>query len=180
VPGQRSIQLYTNLIQHDAAINPGNSGGPLFNLQGEVIGVNTLGIPADASGQPVQGLFFAIPASVVEKVTQQLIENGEVIYPFFGVSTQSITPAIAAQANLTVTQGEYVVEVSAGGPAQEAGVQEGDIILSINGQVINEANSFAEVLFSHAPGEEIAVEVVRGGETITIELTLGERPSTAP
>src|SRR5262249_45944398 len=85
-----SASNYTNLIQHDAAINPGNSGGPLFNMSGEVVGVNTLGIPS-VNGQPIQGLFFAIPSNSVKKISQLLIKNGSVVYPYFGVGSVTVT-----------------------------------------------------------------------------------------
>jgi len=169
-------QIYTNLIQHDAAINPGNSGGPLFDLNGDVIGVNTLGIPTE-QGQPVQGLFFAIPSNTVKQITQQLIAHGKVTYPFFGVSTQTVTADAAAQAGLSVDHGEYVVQVSSGGPAEKAGVQQGDVILSIDGQTIDAQHSFAEVLFTHKPGDVISVDLQRGDKKITVKLTLGERPA---
>ena len=172
-------QIYTNLIQHDAAINPGNSGGPLFNLQGQVIGVNTLGIPVDNSGQPVQGLFFAIPSNTVQQITQKLIANGKVVYPFFGVSTQTVTATAAAQAGLSVDHGEYVVQVTQGGPAEAAGVKEGDVILSIDGQSIDAQHSFVDLLFSHQPGDVVSVKIQRGSKEMTIKLTLGERPASS-
>ncbi len=81
---------YNNLIQHDASINPGNSGGPLFNMQGEVIGVNTLGIPAQ-NGQSVQGLFFALPGNHVQSIISRLIADGQVVYPFFGITFRTVT-----------------------------------------------------------------------------------------
>ena len=171
-------QVYTNLIQHDAAINPGNSGGPLFNMSGEVIGVNTLGIPAE-NGQPVQGLFFAIPANQVRQITDQLIANGSVVYPFMGVSTVPVTPDVEAQAELSVDSGVYVGEVSEGGPAAAGGIQVGDVILAVDGQQIDQNNSFTEILFAHQPGDTVEVTIQRGDEQQTVEVTLGERPSNA-
>jgi 2-alkenal reductase len=171
-------QLYNNLIQHDAAINPGNSGGPLFDLNGDVVGVNTLGIPTDQNGQPVQGLFFAIPSNTVKQITGELIANGKVSYPFMGVTTQTVTADAAAQAGLPVDHGEYVVSVSSGSPAETAGIQQGDIILSINGQEINADHSFEEVLFQHKPGDTVTVVVQRGSGQQTLKVKLGERPSS--
>ena len=171
-------QLYTNLIQHDAAINPGNSGGPLFDLNGDVIGVNTLGIPTDQNGQPVQGLFFAIPSNTVKTITTQLIAKGKVIYPYLGVSTQTVTADAAAQAGLPVDHGEYVVSVGAGTPAEKAGIQQGDIILSIDGTEINAQNSFEQLLFQHKPGDSVTLVIQRGNAQKTIKVTLGERPSS--
>ncbi len=171
------VQTYDNLIQHDAAINPGNSGGPLFNLDGEVVGVNTLGIPAQ-NGQPVQGLFFAIPSNSVEQITNQIIESGSIAYPYMGVSTVTITPDIAAQNGLPVEYGSYVGAVEPNGPAETAGIQEGDIILGINDQQIGEDLSFNQILFSFQPGDVVQVSIQRGEEQMSVEVTLGERPAS--
>jgi 2-alkenal reductase len=171
--GQGSV--YTNLIQHDAAINPGNSGGPLFNLAGEVVGVNTLGLTDTGDGRIAQGLFFAVPASTVEEVATQLIEEGEVEYPLFGVTTFPITFDIAAQNDLPVDYGVYVDDVSEDSGADDAGIRVGDIILAIEGQAIDQNNPFVEVLFAHEPGETVEVTVQRGDDEITVEVTLGER-----
>ncbi|MEA2598403.1 MAG: 2-alkenal reductase [Thermomicrobiales bacterium] len=166
---------YTNLIQHDAAINPGNSGGPLFNLSGEVVGVNTLGIPSQG-GQPVQGLFFAIPSNTVKEISQILMDEGRVTYPFFGIGYTPVTLQVAAQENLEVDHGVLVTEISPGGPAEDAGVQVADVILSIDGQVIDAQNSFSEVLFSHKPGETVEAAIQRGNDEMTVQVTLAERP----
>jgi S1-C subfamily serine protease len=167
---------YTNLIQHDAAINPGNSGGPLFNLSGEVVGVNTLGIPTDDQGQPVQGLFFAIPSNTVSRITRILMSDGAVTYPFFGIKYTPVTPQVAAQEELSVDTGVLVTEVSAGGPAETAGVQAGDVVLAIDGQNIDEQNAFSEVLFSHKPGDMVEAAIQRGDQQMTVQVTLGTRP----
>jgi 2-alkenal reductase len=165
---------YTNLIQHDAAINSGNSGGPLFNFDGEVIGVNTLGIPSQG-GQVVQGIFFAVPASTVQEITSQIIETGEVIYPFFGISFQTITWQSAAQADLPVDNGVVVLEITANSPAAAAGLQPGDIILGLDGVQIDQRNSFSDVLFQFEPGEEIEVTFLREGQELTTTLVLADR-----
>jgi 2-alkenal reductase len=168
-------QLYTNLIQHDAAISPGNSGGPLFNLAGEVVGVNTLGLTDTGDGRIAQGLFFAIPSSTVARISSRLIEDGEVVYPFFGVGTIPITFDIAAQNDLPVDYGVYVEDVTEDSGAAEAGIRQGDIILSIDGQRIDQDNPFVEVLFNHEPGDTVEVEVQRGSRTVTVDVELGER-----
>ncbi|HKG25896.1 MAG TPA: trypsin-like peptidase domain-containing protein [Thermomicrobiales bacterium] len=171
-----SAANYRNLIQHDAAINPGNSGGPLFNMAGEVVGVNTLGIPSE-NGQPVQGLFFAIPSNTVKKITQLLMQDGRVVYPFFGISYEPVTLQIASQYGLNVDHGVLVTSVSEGGPAEQAGVQEGDVVLSLDGQEINAQDSFADLLFEHKPGDTVQAEIQRGDQQTTVQVTLGERPS---
>ncbi len=169
--------FYTNLIQHDAAINPGNSGGPLFNLAGEVIGVNTLGIPAE-NGQPVQGLFFAIPSNTVKEIAAKLIENGEVVYPYLGIANAvEINEQIASENDLPVDYGVYVGDVAAGGPAAEAGLQPGDIILALDDVEINVQNTLTEVLFAHEPGDTVTARVQREDEELSVEITLGERPN---
>jgi 2-alkenal reductase len=165
---------YTNLIQHDAAINPGNSGGPLLDLHGNVVGVNTLGIPEE-QGNPVQGLFFAIPSNTVKTIAQRLIDEGSIAYPFMGVGITPVTPELVAQFNLPVNQGAIVTSVSAGSPAAEAGIREGDIITAIDDQAIDENTSFTEALFTHNPGDEVRVTVNRNGDERTFTVTLGTR-----
>ncbi len=172
-PGNTGSQLYTNLIQHDAAINPGNSGGPLFNLSGEVIGVNTLGIPA-VQGQPIQGLFFAIPSNEVNRVTQEIIAEGQVTYPYLGVNVVSLSPGLAAQADLSVDYGGYITNVVAGDPAAEAGIEPDDIIIAINGTPIDATNTFTETLYAQEPGATVMITVLRDGDEQEIEVTLGE------
>jgi 2-alkenal reductase len=172
--GNQGPQVYTNLIQHDAAINAGNSGGPLLNMQGEVIGVNTLGIPSE-NGQPVQGLFFAIPSNEVKEITSELIENGKVVYPFVGVSYLPITPTAAAQAGLDVDYGIYVAEVEPGSPADDAGIKADDVILEIGGTKIDATNTFPVLLFQHKPGDEVEMVIHRNGKDSTVTVTLGER-----
>ncbi len=167
---------YSNLIQHNAAINPGNSGGPLFNFTGEVIGVNTLGIPETNQGIPAQGLFFAIPSNTVANITEQLITQGRVAYPAIGVELVPITEELTSQYGLPVDHGVYVQRVVPGGPAAQAGVREGDFILAINDQRIDEENSFSERLFEHMPGDTVDMSVRRGGEELSLPVTLGERP----
>lgn len=169
---------YNNLIQHDAAINPGNSGGPLYNLQGQVIGVNTLGV-SEENGQSIQGLFFALPGNQVQNIARRLIADGRVVYPFFGITYQTINWQIAAQANLPVDNGVYISEVSPGGPAEDAGFQVGDIVTAIDGVAVDQQNAFAEVLFLHQPGDTVSVDVLRGDESLSLQLTLIERPVDA-
>jgi 2-alkenal reductase len=170
----RCSGIYTNLIQHDAAINPGNSGGPLFNAAGEVVGVNTLGIP-DA-----QGLFFAVPASTVREITTEIIEDGQVDYPLFGVTGGAVTEDVAAAEDLPVDYGQFVQEVEPDGPAAEAGIETGDIVLTIDGQRIDQRNPFTEALFAHEPGETVEVTVRRGDEEFAAQVTLDRREQLLP
>jgi len=167
---------YNNLIQHDAAINPGNSGGPLVNFRGEVIGVNTLGLSVNEQGQPIQGLFFAIPSNSVKQVADALIADGEVAYPFVGISFQNNSPAIAAQADLETDQGVFVIEVREGSPADDASIEVGDVILQVGDFELNAQTTFSEALFNYAPGDTVELTILRGNETLTEEITLEERP----
>ena len=166
--------IYTDLIQHDAAINPGNSGGPLFDLAGRVVGVNTLGIP-QSGVTPVQGLFFAIPANHVADIASQLIETGQVSYPYIGIEYQAISPDLAAQNDLPVDYGAYVLATVQGGPAEQAGIERGDIILGIGDQRIQGQTTFTEALFAQSPGDTVTVTVLRGNEELQFEVTLAGR-----
>jgi len=179
LPNSGSQAVYTNLIQHDAPINPGNSGGPLVDLAGQVVGVNTIGIPQAEPGVPAQGLFFAIPSNTVKKITDQLIATGKVVYPFLGIQNpQPIDPSIAAQNNLPVDHGVYVGGVTSGGPADQAGIQAGDIITAINGKAIDEQHPLEDFLFDQKPGNKVQLTVQRGSSQKTITVTLGTRPSS--
>jgi 2-alkenal reductase len=167
-------QDYSNLIQHDAAINSGNSGGPLFNMQGEVIGVNTLGISEQTSGQSVQGIFFAIPSNTVEGVVNQLIETGSITRGYLGVTYYELFPEFSAQYELPVEFGALVSEVAAGSPASEAGIQPEDIIVAVNGTDVSAENPFSVLMNPVEPNEQVTLTVLRGGETQEISVTLGE------
>lgn len=170
-------QNYADLVQHDAAINPGNSGGPLFNMAGEVIGVNTLGLPTDPSGLPLQGLFFAVPGNLVSDVAQQLIESGSISAPYIGVQSASIDPAVAAANDLPVDQGNYVDQVEGGSPADDAGLEQGDIITAVDGTEITLERTLPNILLDYQPGDEIELAILRDGDEQTVALTLGEAPA---
>jgi len=176
--GNNFCQTYANLIQHDAAINPGNSGGPLFNMRGEVIGVNTLGLPTGDGGTPLQGLFFAVPASTVITAAEQLIANGTISAPYIGVMSEDINPGIAEANNLPVDFGNLVVEVSPNSPADEAGLQPEDIITAIGGTQISQEQSLGSIIVEeHQPGDTVQLTIVRNGEEQTVDLTIGEAPA---
>ena len=167
LPGE---PFYTNLVQHDAAINPGNSGGPLVDYAGEVVGVNTLGIPE------AQGLFFAIPSNTVRRIVERLVAEGRVAYPYLGVETRSVTPELATREDLAVENGALVVAVTPGGPAATAGVRAGDVIVAIVGEAIDERTPLVEALFAHRPGETVTVTLARDGQEREVQVTLAERP----
>lgn len=164
------------LIQTDAAINQGNSGGPLVNALGQVIGINTAIVRGSGMGGPVaEGLGFAIPSNVVEEVTQQLIEHGHVRRPYLGVEWVPITPRVASAYNLPVQFGAYVQDVQPGSPADTGGLQQGDILTTIDDQAIDEDNNLVTILMRFDPGESVQITVVREQEEVTLNVTLGTR-----
>ncbi len=173
---RRGYQM-EDLIQTDAAINQGNSGGPLVNLAGQVIGINTL-IVRGGSGAVAEGLGFAIPSNTARAVVEQLIERGYVARPYLGIRWQWITPDMAARYDLPVEYGVFLSEVVPGGPADRAGLQRGDILTAIDGQEIDPEHPFINLLFHHAPGDEVTFSLVRGREKLERRVTLGERPSS--
>lgn len=162
------------LIQTDAAINQGNSGGPLVNLAGEVVGINTLIVRSSQSGTVAEGLGFSIPANTVRAVAEQIIEKGYFSRPYLGAQVQQITPAIAARYRLAVEWGSYITAVGSASPAADAGLQEGDIITRIGGTSLDESHSYINTLYSFQAGEQVDIEFYRGGQTLTVQVTLGE------
>jgi len=176
--GNNFCQTYADLIQHDAAINPGNSGGPLFNMAGEVIGVNTLGLPTGNGGTPLQGLFFAVPSSTVITAAEQLIANGTISAPYIGVRTEDINAAVAEANNLPVEFGNLVVEVSPDSPADRAGLQPEDIITAVDGTAITQEQSLGGLIIDqYQPGDTVQLTIIRDGDEQTVDLTIGEAPA---
>jgi 2-alkenal reductase len=163
-----------DLIQTDAAINQGNSGGPLVNLQGQVVGINTLVVRSSDSGAIAEGLGFAVPVNTARAVAEQIMQKGYFSRPYLGIRWQSITPSIAAWYRLPVEWGVYVVEVIPGSPAERAGIQAGDIVTRIGEASIGEENSYVNSLFQHQPGDRVEVEVVRGNQAVQLQVTLGD------
>jgi len=162
------------LIQTDAAINHGNSGGPLVNLAGEVVGINTLVVRNTNSGDVAEGLGFAIPVNTAQEVAQQIIEKGYFARPYMGINFQPINPDIASRYDLPAQWGVYITKVAENSPASKAGLQEGDIIIKIGDVSLDESNSYVNALFEFKPGDQVALDVVRGNETIQVQVTLGE------
>jgi 2-alkenal reductase len=174
---QGNCQNYSNLIQHDAAINPGNSGGPLFNVQGEVIGVNTLGLPISQDGTPLQGLFFAVPSNLVKVIAEQLIQDGRISAPYLGIGNVVIDPGLAAANDLENVDGAiYVQSVAPDSPAEEAGLREGDIILAVDDKPITMQEGLPNILLDYAPGDTVELTILRDGDEETVDLTFGNIP----
>lgn len=161
------------LIQTDAAINHGNSGGPLVNLAGEVIGINTL-IVRNNNGDVAEGLGFAVPVNTARAVAEQIMQKGYFSRPNLGVDGQQVTPDIAARYNLAVQWGIYVTRVEADSPAAQAGLQPNDIITKIGDVALDETHSYINTLFLYKPGDQVTVEVSRGGQLVQLQVTLGE------
>jgi len=163
---------YDAFLQTDASINSGNSGGPLFNTSGEVIGVNTA-IFSPGGGNV--GIGFAVPSSIAENVVQQLIDTGDVQRGFIGVTLQAINDSLARALNLEGTDGAIVTSVEPEAPAEAAGIREGDVILSIDGQTTEDPRQISRAVADIAPGTDVPVTVFRDGERIEVTLTLAER-----
>ncbi|NMG38993.1 Do family serine endopeptidase [Chelativorans sp. ZYF759] len=165
--------LYDDFIQIDAAVNRGNSGGPAFNLNGEVVGVNTA-IFSPSGGNV--GIAFAIPASLAGDVVTNLIERGQVMRGWLGVQIQQVTDDIADSVGLGAAGGALVTEAQADGPAREAGVRAGDIITAVDGRNVDSPRSLARVIGSIAPGTAVDVTLWRNGAEEVVSVDLGELP----
>jgi 2-alkenal reductase len=171
--------LMEDLIQTDAAINHGNSGGPLVNLAGQVIGLNTLVVRGGGfTGDQAEGLGFAVGSNTVRAVSDQIVQQGYVSRPYLGVQWEPITPAVASQNNLGAEWGIYVTGLADNGPAGLAGVQVGDIITAVGEVTLDESHPFINTLLEHQPGQQVPLTVLREGQTITVPVTLGERPQS--
>ncbi|MEL6323062.1 MAG: Do family serine endopeptidase [Pseudomonadota bacterium] len=165
---------YTDFLQIDASINRGNSGGPTFNLEGEVIGVNTL-ILSPTGGSV--GIGLAVPAELAIQVTNALMRDGRVSRGWLGVSIQDFTPEFAESLDLDDVQGGLVADVVRGGPAESAGIERGDVILEINGQKVYDATSVTRRVGGLIAGSENRFVVLRDGAREIVNVKVGERPS---
>ena len=166
----------TNLIQTDAAISPGNSGGALADRSGEVVGINVAYLPQTQSGQPVEGIGFAIPAATATSVADQLIANGKAVHPYLGISNfQDVTPQMAQQFGIKAKSG-VIVQVRQGGPAAQAGLKTRDVVTSIGSKKIKDSGDLISALRDHKPGDTVEVKAIRGGSEKTFNVKLGTLP----
>ena len=165
---------YDDYIQIDAPVNKGNSGGPTFDVDGNVIGVNTAIF--SPSGGSV-GIAFAIPSDTVKTVVAQLKEKGSVLRGWIGVQVQTITPEVAQNFGLKRTDGALVTEPQQNGPADKAGIETGDVIVSVNGSPVKDSRDLAKRIGSMPPGTTVRLVIDRKGSEKTITLTLGELPN---
>ncbi len=168
------ITDYEEFIQTDAAINPGNSGGPLVNMHGEAIGINTAIISRSGG---YNGIGFAIPMNLAHSICDQLIEHGSVTRGFLGVMVQPMTPALAASFKLDSKQGVLIGDVDAHGPAGKSGLQRGDVIVKLNGKVVESLSSFRNKIAAIEPGAKAKLEVMRGGKSQAITVQVGRLDS---
>lgn len=167
-----SVENLTDLIQTDAAINPGNSGGPLLNLQGQVIGINTA-VAADA-----QGIGFSIPIGATKGMLKGVLQGGSVQRSYLGVNYIAITPDVAKQYQLSIKKGAYVFSgtsataIVSGSPADQAGIKDKDIITKVGDIEVGDRGSVSSLLAEYAPGDTVALTILRGNQTLTIKVTL--------
>jgi serine protease Do len=159
---------YDDFIQTDASINPGNSGGPLFNLKGEVVGINT------AIVQGGQGIGFATPIRLAKSVLGQLKEKGKVTRGWLGVYIQRLTPEAAENLGISGRQGALVSDVTSGAPAEKAGIRSGDVIVAFNGKEIRDEHDLPQAVASMTPGKTVDVRLLRDGKEMAIAVTIAE------
>ena len=166
--GANEIEDY---LQTDASINPGNSGGPLVDLAGRVLGINTMIIGRGS------GIGFAIPSEIAQRVADQLIEHGEVKRAWLGVSFQELTPELAAHFGGSQKGGALIGSVVTGGPADQAGLTAGDIVVAMDGESIQRGHDLLRNVLRHGVGDRVKVDVLRDGKNRTLQVVMGERPS---
>ncbi|MDI3287636.1 trypsin-like peptidase domain-containing protein [Polyangium sp. 15x6] len=169
--GMNAIEDY---LQTDASINPGNSGGPLVNLDGQVLGINTMIVSKG------QGIGLAVPSNIARRVATQILKTGRVMRAWIGIGIQDLTPQLAAEIPSAPTSGALVNTVVAGGPAQKAHLEPGDIVTKIGARTIADAQDVIRELFLHDDGEVLAMEVIRSGKRYQTKVTLEAKSETSP
>ena len=174
IQGSSSVNTMS-LIQMDASVSPGNSGGGLFNMNGELVGI----VNAKSSSSDAEGLGFAIPINEAIKVAQELLENGYVTgRPYLGITYLAVTDAQTASQLGVNAYGVYVVEVVKGGPAEKAGLQAGDRIVSVDGTEIASKDDLGTLMQKHAAGDTLSITIARDGQMQTVNVTLGEKTAS--
>jgi serine protease Do len=164
-------RVYTDVIQTDAAINHGNSGGPLLNMSGQVVGINSAGDDA------AENIGFAIAIDSAKGAIQQAINDPAAPAAYLGVSSQTVTSAVATQLGLPVDSGAYVIAATDGGPAAAAGIKDGEVIVGIDGTTVSTADDVGSILARLQPGQTVSVDLASAnGGTRSVDVTLGTRP----
>jgi serine protease Do len=169
------IEDYEDFIQTDAPINPGNSGGALVNDRGELIGINTAIISHGSGGN--QGIGFAVPVNLARNVMDQIVKTGSVKRAYLGIVPQDVTPAIAKAFGVKDNHGALVGDLSPNSPAQQGGVQKGDVIVDVNGKPVEDGNQLRMNISMMAPGTLVHLRVLRGGGERDLTVKLGELPT---
>jgi len=173
--GGLGIEDYEDFIQTDAPINPGNSGGALINDRGELVGINTAILTGGSGGS--QGIGFAVPINLAREVMDQILKNGKVTRAYLGIVPQDVTPPIAKAFGEKEAKGVVISDVSPGSPAQEAGLQRGDILLSVNGKPISDSNQLRMGISMMQPGSEVNLQTLRNGNARDVTVKLAEMPT---
>jgi len=168
------INTFENFIQTDAAINPGNSGGALVDANGHLVGINTA-IYSQSGGS--MGIGFAIPVSLAKNVMEQIIRNGGVTRGWIGIEVQEITPELAESFNLRGIQGALIAGVMRGSPADKAGIKPGDVLISVAGKPVKDAQVMLELIAALEPGKTSRFELKRDGRDTTMDIAIGKRPT---
>lgn len=172
--GGLGIETYEDFIQTDAAINPGNSGGAMINTRGELIGINTA-ILSRTGGN--QGIGFAIPINMARDIMGQIRDTGKVSRGYMGAGIQDLTPELAKAFDLSSANGVAITQVEQDSPAQQAGLQPGDVVVSVNGNAVKTANELRLRISGTKPGETVKLGVQRNGKPVTLAVTLKQLPS---
>ena len=170
LPSSSGTSIYANMIQTDAAINPGNSGGALVNDEGKLIGINSV---IESYSGSSSGVGFAIPSNYAIDIANQIIDGKTPVHPYLGVTLTSVDARSARENDLAVSAGAYVVSVAEGGPAEAAGIREGDVVTQIDGEDVTTADSLIISIREHAIGDKVSLTVVSGSDERTVEVTLG-------
>jgi serine protease Do len=171
--GHMGITQYEDFIQTDAAINPGNSGGALVNQAGELVGINTA-IISQTGGY--QGVGFAVPTSMAKPIYESLVATGKVVRGYLGVGIQDLTQDLAKSFDLKDSKGALVSHVAEGGPAEEAGLKQGDVIVAFQGVGIDDAKTLQREVTRAQAGAKVTLQVVRNGRKVDLTVTIGEQP----
>ena len=166
-----------NAIQTDTAINPGNSGGPLINLNGEIVGINTLVAGQVSADYQAQGIGFAIAMNNAKPIIDEIVAKGRVERPWLGVSVMTLTPAIAQQIGIPMVEGIVLSEAVPNSPAARAGLRQGDVITSLDGQPIRRTEDLRDQLARKKVGDSISLTVRRGTQQHTVQVQLSARPA---
>ncbi len=168
------IEDYEDFIQTDAAINPGNSGGALIDGRGQLIGINTA-ILSHSGGN--QGVGFAIPINLVKRVMDQIVDHGHVVRGFLGATIQDVTPTMAKALGLNEAGGVLIGDVTAKGPAAQAGLKAGDVVIKLNGEAVADSAALRLHISETDPGTTVPLTVRRGSDTLNLNVKLGELPA---